>query len=37
VGPHIIEHAEDFHLELLDAIPGEDGASDGVHAGPDVL
>ena len=33
----IIEHAEDLHLEFLDAIPGKHGASGAVHAGADVL
>jgi hypothetical protein len=37
VRPDIFQHAEDFHLKLFDAIPGEDRASDAVHAGPDVL
>ena len=37
MGAHILEHAENFHLELFDAIPGEDGASGAVHAGADIL
>ena len=37
MGPHVIEYAEDFDLEFLDTVPGEDGASDAVHAGTDVL
>ena len=35
--PGIFEHTQDFHLKLLDAVAGEDGASDAVHAGPDIL
>ena len=35
--PHVVEHAEDFHLELFDAISGKNGASGAVHTGPDIL
>ena len=37
LGAEIIQHAQDFDLKLLDAIAGEDGAADAVHAGADVL
>ena len=37
LGADIIQDAEDFDLEFVDAVAGEYGASDPVHAGPDVL
>src|SRR5205085_6833538 len=36
-GAEILEDAEDFDLELVDAIAGEDGASSAAHAGANVL
>src|SRR5204862_158363 len=37
LGPKIVEHSENFDLEILDAIPGEHGAARAVHTGTDVL
>jgi hypothetical protein len=33
----ILEHAEDFDLELFDAVALEDGAADAAETGPHVL
>ena len=37
LGSDIIEHAEDFHLELVHAVPGKHRASHAPHSGPDIL
>ena len=37
LGAEIVEHAEDFDLEFVDAVAGEDGAAGAAHAGSDVL
>ena len=33
LGPIVIEHAEDFDLEVLDAVPVEDGTAGAAHTG----
>ena len=37
LGADIVEHAEDFDLELLDLVAVEDGAAGAAHAGSEVL
>lgn len=32
----VLEHTEDFDLELFDAVPLEDGPADTVHSGTDI-
>ena len=37
LGADVVEHAEDFDLEVLDFVPVEDGAAGAVHPGFEVL
>ena len=37
LGADVFEHAQDFDLELFDAVAAEHGLADADHAGPHVL